>query len=320
MKNFFKKIKFVASAALALVLCFGGLTYADSTEIIFETDKDCVDFGELSELGRSYTQNFTMRNHSDVEQKVVASVAAYENGNVSNDFKIADEWLTFVDGKNEYTVPAGGESVVNVRVHLPNTVKAGTYYASVKLNLESETFKTIDVRLDILGEGFSKTGSLGGNYARLISFGCKIQAGATVKNTGNAGSVRTYTLKKGEAFGLEHFQDIISTCESLRPTLNVFMILHSEDVVSDNSIVEYKVSTIGKMLDNQYNPIEVVPMVLYSSVIYDDKGAASYGFYTHRHKEGTIVIPAKTPDGMFEEEFIPNDLQLVVNKMNEYYG
>lgn len=210
MKNFFKKIKFVASAALALVLCFGGLTYADSTENIFETDKDYVDFGELSELGRSYTQNFTMRNHSDTEQKVVASVAAYENGNVSNDFKIADEWLTFVDGKNEYTVPAGGESVVNVRVHLPNTVKAGTYYASVNLNLESETFKTIDVRMDILGEGFSRAGSLGGNYARSISFGGKIQAGATVKNTGSAGFVTTYTLKKGEAFGLEHFQDIIS--------------------------------------------------------------------------------------------------------------
>lgn len=118
----------------------------------------------------------------------------------------------------------------------------------------------------------------------------------------------------------QHFQMIITTCERLRADLNVFLILHSEDVVSDNSIVEYKVSTIGKLLDNQYNPVEVVPMVLYSSVIYDDKGVASYGFYTHRHKEGTIVIPAKTPEGMFEEEFIPNDLQLVVNKMNEYYG
>ena len=118
----------------------------------------------------------------------------------------------------------------------------------------------------------------------------------------------------------QHFQSIISTCEKLRTDLNVFLILHSEDVVSDNAIVEYKVSTIGKLLDNQYNPVEVVPMVLYSSVIYDDKGVASYGFYTHRHKEGTVVIPAKTPEGMFEEEFIPNDLQLVVNKMNEYYG
>jgi hypothetical protein len=118
----------------------------------------------------------------------------------------------------------------------------------------------------------------------------------------------------------QHFQMIISTCEKLRADLNVFMILHSEDVVSDNAIVEFKVSTIGKLLDSQYNPMEVVPMVLYSSVVYDDKGVASYGFYTHRHKEGVTVIPAKTPDGMFEEEFIPNDLQFVVNKMNEYYG
>lgn len=118
----------------------------------------------------------------------------------------------------------------------------------------------------------------------------------------------------------QHFQAIISKCETLRADLNVFLILHSEDVTSDNSIVEYKVSTIGRLLDNQYNPIEVVPMVLYSSVVYDDKGNASYGFYTHRHKEGTVVIPAKTPDGMFEEDFIPNDLGVVVKAMKEYYG
>ena len=59
-----------------------------------------------------------------------------------------------------------------------------------------------------------------------------------------------------------HFQQIISTCESLREDLNVFFILHSEDVISDNTITGYKVSTIGKLLDSQYNPIEVVPMVV----------------------------------------------------------
>ena len=53
---------------------------------------------------------------------------------------------------------------------------------------------------------------------------------------------------------------------------------------------------------------------------YDDKGNASYGFYTHRCKEGMIEIPAKTPDEMFEEDFIPNDLGYIVNKMNEYYN
>ena len=110
-----------------------------------------------------------------------------------------------------------------------------------------------------------------------------------------------------------HFQQIISTCENLREDLNVFFILHSEDITSDNTITGYKVSTIGKLLDSQYSPIEVVPMVLYAAVKYDEKGVPSYGFYTHASKEGNVEIPAKTPEGMFEENFI-------TKLMNEYYN
>ena len=117
-----------------------------------------------------------------------------------------------------------------------------------------------------------------------------------------------------------HFQQIISTCENLREDLNVFFILHSEDITSDNTITGYKVSTIGKLLDSQYSPIEVVPMVLYAAVRYDEKGVPSYGFYTHASKEGNVEIPAKTPEGMFEENFIPNDLGVVTKSMNEYYN
>jgi len=118
----------------------------------------------------------------------------------------------------------------------------------------------------------------------------------------------------------QHFQQIIQTCENLRDNINVFFILHSEDITSDNAIVGYKVSTIGKLLDSQYNPVEVVPMVLYSDIKYDDKGNATYGFYTHRTMIGTTEIPAKSPADMFEEDFIPNDLGYVVKKMNEYYN
>ena len=117
-----------------------------------------------------------------------------------------------------------------------------------------------------------------------------------------------------------HFQQIISTCEGLRDDLNVFFILHSEDVVSDGATTGYKVSTVGKLLDSQYNPIEVVPMVLFSAIRYDEKGVPTYGFYTHACKEGTTEIPAKSPDGMFDEDFIANDLGIVVAKMNEYYA
>ena len=53
----------------------------------------------------------------------------------------------------------------------------------------------------------------------------------------------------------QHFQQIISTCEGLREDLNVFFMLHSEDITSDNSITGYKVATIGKLLDSQLTMI-----------------------------------------------------------------
>lgn len=117
-----------------------------------------------------------------------------------------------------------------------------------------------------------------------------------------------------------HFQQIISTCEGLREDLNIFLILHSEDIISDGSTTGFKVATVGKLLDSQYNPIEVVPIVLYSAIRYDEKGKPEYGFYTHASMQGSTEIPAKSPAEMFEEDFIINDLGYVVTKMNEYYN
>jgi hypothetical protein len=106
----------------------------------------------------------------------------------------------------------------------------------------------------------------------------------------------------------------------MRDDINIFFVLHSEDIQSDKITTGYKVSTVGNLIDSQYNPLEVVPVVLYSSVKYDEKGNAEYGFYTHRTKEGSVEIPAKSPAGMFEDDFIPNDLSYVITKMNEYYN
>lgn len=53
----------------------------------------------------------------------------------------------------------------------------------------------------------------------------------------------------------QHFQQIISTCEAMREDINVFIILHSEDVQSEKTTVGYKVSTIGQLLDSQLNKI-----------------------------------------------------------------
>jgi hypothetical protein len=49
----------------------------------------------------------------------------------------------------------------------------------------------------------------------------------------------------------QHFQNIIQCIEKMRDSINVFLILHSEDIQSDKITTGYKVSTIGALIDNQ---------------------------------------------------------------------
>lgn len=117
-----------------------------------------------------------------------------------------------------------------------------------------------------------------------------------------------------------HSRLVIDACEKMRDDIHIFLIMHSEDVTSGGSVLTYKVATIGTLLDKQYNPVEIVPVVLYSDVVFDENGTAKYGFFTRRALKDGVEIPAKSPDGMFADEFIPNDLGLVVNAMTEYYS
>lgn len=117
-----------------------------------------------------------------------------------------------------------------------------------------------------------------------------------------------------------NFKNIIEAAKDMRDDLTIFLMMHCEEVMSDNVIVTYKASTIGKMVDNSYNPLEVVSTVLFSSVKYDSNQKPIYGFYTNKCMEGNTEIPAKSPEGLFEEIFIPNDLKIVTEALNEYYN
>lgn len=118
----------------------------------------------------------------------------------------------------------------------------------------------------------------------------------------------------------DHFRRIIAEGNSLRPDITVFMMLHTETIEADGSVIGYKASTVGKLLDKMYNPLESVSITLFAQPKYDDKGKPEFGFWTHPMKVNGIEIPAKSPAEMFEEDFIPNSLQLVLDKMHEYYG
>ena len=201
---------------------------------------------------------------------------------------------------------------------------------------ETVVFNTLNKRLPFKGSAklFNKENKnlfQVDDYTTIIEFFNSISSNApAVKNIIFDDSIyvmRKEYFKRAKETGYgkytelaQHFQSIIQTCENLRDDLNVFLILHCEDLVSDGTLVGYQVSTVGKLLISQYNPVECVPMVLFSAVKYDNKGEAQYGFYTHRCKIGSVEIPAKSPDGMFEEDFIPNDLSVVVKAIQEYYG
>ena len=117
-----------------------------------------------------------------------------------------------------------------------------------------------------------------------------------------------------------HMQQILKAIQDLRDDIKVFLEYHVEGVTTDSGTVEYKPSTDGKLLDNQYNILENVDIVLFTNPQYEDK-KLTYGFVTNRTLDRTgAEIPAKSPLGMFEEEFIPNDLALVAKKIDEYYG
>jgi len=70
------------------------------------------------------------------------------------------------------------------------------------------------------------------------------------------------------------------------------------------------------MLDNQINLEGLFTICLYTHVEEQKDGTASYNFVTNRFKK----YPAKSPDGMFSEIKIPNNLQNVVNTIDEYYN
>jgi hypothetical protein len=118
----------------------------------------------------------------------------------------------------------------------------------------------------------------------------------------------------------DHFRKIISECSNLRNDITVFMMLHTETVENEGSVIGYKASTVGKLLDKMYNPLESVSITLFCQPKYDDRGKPEFGFWTHPMKVNGIEIPAKSPDEMFEDDFIPNSLQYVLDKMHEYYG
>ena len=75
------------------------------------------------------------------------------------------------------------------------------------------------------------------------------------------------------------------------------------------------------MLEDKVNPIGMFTTVLFTTHKTTLQGVTTYHFITNQHiDERGILIPAKSPVGMFSEKLVPNDLGYVLDKVEEYYN
>lgn len=109
--------------------------------------------------------------------------------------------------------------------------------------------------------------------------------------------------------------DMLRGARKLRDDLKIFYFTHPDIIEDGGEIVGYKMKTSGKMLDNHFNLEGLFAICLYTHTEESKDGMVSYYFVTNRFRK----YPAKSPDGMFDEVRIPNNLQYVVDKINEYY-
>lgn len=103
--------------------------------------------------------------------------------------------------------------------------------------------------------------------------------------------------------------------KTLRDNLNVYYLTHPESLRDEiTGETKYKAKTLGKLVDNYVTLDGLFSIVLYTDVVKTKEGVEHY-FITQN--EGNTT--AKTPIDMFESVRIPNDLNYVNQKIEEYY-
>lgn len=114
----------------------------------------------------------------------------------------------------------------------------------------------------------------------------------------------------------QHAYQILKSAMNLRDDLFFVISTHSTND-GDKVNPYYRMKTQGKMLDNVITLEGLFTYVFFTVVQRDEeKGLPIYRFMTN--SDGTCT--AKSPMGLFDELYIDNDLNYVINKIKEYNG
>jgi len=110
-----------------------------------------------------------------------------------------------------------------------------------------------------------------------------------------------------------HFTEMLTVAKSLPDDVNVIVTLHDRLENTDGMSPVRKIKTVGQMVDQHFEPAALFTVLLFTKVLTSKEGR-SYKFVTNSVNEDS----AKSPMGMFEELYIDNDMQKVLEAIKEY--
>ena len=230
MKSVWTKVG--AAALIGVVLANAFIPYAfatdaapgaDSTETIgaieqsefFSLESKNLDFGRITELGRSYTKAITVKNNTSNDVIVDSSVSAYSE--VSEENQKLATWLVFVGGITHFNIPAGTSRDINVRIVAPADAPAGTQYANVELVDAAGHKETVLVKVDIAGEDLKYGSEVLDAAITPVRLDDVLEGKVTVKNTGTAGFTSVYQIRAKNVFGGVDWTVVKETSEEVFP-------------------------------------------------------------------------------------------------------
>ena len=113
---------------------------------------------------------------------------------------------------------------------------------------------------------------------------------------------------------------IIETALGLRDDLFIFTLTHiDEERDREGNLINAKIKTLGKMLDNVVVIDGLYTWNLFTAKLIDsDDEGNDVTYYAFQTNDPTGKTTCKSPDGAFEDLYIPNSLQLVKDAVIEY--
>lgn len=112
----------------------------------------------------------------------------------------------------------------------------------------------------------------------------------------------------------ENMWKVVKVSTDLREDLDIIITFHPEETTTDGKVTK-KIKTIGKAVDNVLTLEGLFNIILWTDVKMDmDSGEPEFRFQTRT--DGTNTC--KAPMGMFEDMYIPNDMNYVFEQISEY--